>query len=162
MGSFKLEKRREINEGEGIAQRGLEMGKQRVEELKQVKSLIDSITVADEDDVSGVESLNESYLEGGREAHEREVKAEVDSSKDMLSETSGEIDIEKGNVESGINAVERMTGITDIASSAADRVRGSLENSVREYENMEADIARRISEHDAESDRILNEIEGTF
>ena len=84
MGGFRENKRNAIEKGKKRGDAALEKGRQRVQELQSVKSLIDSIRLEDDEDIEMAESLNESYLEAGKAAHQEEVQEVVNSANQEL------------------------------------------------------------------------------
>ena len=108
MGGFKENKRNVIEKGKEKGDAALSKGEQRVQELQSVKSLIDSINLEDDEDVEMAESLNESYLEAGKAAHQEEVQEVVDSVNQDLEGNKSEASSEKSNVESAAEKVREM------------------------------------------------------
>lgn len=130
MGGFKENKRNVIERGKEKGDTALAKGEQRVQELQSVKSLIDSISLEDDEDVEMAESLNESYLEAGKAAHQEEVQEVVNNANQELEGNRSEITSEKGNVESAADKIREMQGTTDLARGAAQSVENSLRKSV--------------------------------
>ena len=74
MGGFKENKINTIEKGNEKGNAGIQSGERRFQELQRVKNLIDSIKLEDDEDMDMAESLNESYLEAGKVAHQEEVQ----------------------------------------------------------------------------------------
>ncbi len=162
MGSFKESKRNAIEKGKEKGTEGLTKGEQRVQELQSVKSLIDSINIEDDEDMEMTESLNESYLEAGKSAHQEEVQEVVDNANQELEGNKSEISGEKANVESAAEKVREMQSTTDLARGAAQNVENSLRKSVDEYGDMETQTEEIEDELTSNSQNILNRIESLF
>lgn len=162
MGSFKENKRSAIEKGREKGDGGLQKGEQRYQELQAVKSLIDSISLEDDEDVEMAESLNDSYLEAGKQAHQEEVESVVSEANQELETNKGEVSAEKGNVESAAEKVREMQSTTDLARNAAANVEGSLRKSFEEYSDMEKETEDTESQLESRSQEILNKIENLF
>lgn len=162
MGSFKENKVNAIEKGREKGDGGLQKGEQRYQELQTVKSLIDSISLEDDEDVEMAESLNDSYLEAGKQAHQEEVESVVNEANQDLENNKGEVSAEKRNVESAADKVREMQSTTDLARNAAANVEGSLRKSVDEYSDMEKETEDTESQLESHSQEILNRIESLF
>lgn len=162
MGGFKENKRNVIERGKEKGDTALAKGEQRVQELQSVKSLIDSISLEDDEDVEMAESLNESYLEAGKAAHQEEVQEVVNNANQELEGNRSEITSEKGNVESAADKIREMQGTTDLARGAAQSVENSLRKSVGEYGDMEQQTEQIETELESNSQNILSRIESLF
>lgn len=162
MGSFKENKRNAIEKGREKGDGGLQKGEQRYQELQAIKSLIDSISLEDDEDVEMAESLNDSYLEAGKQAHQEEVESVVNEANQDLETNKGEVSAEKGNVESAAEKVREMQSTTDLARNAAANVEGSLRKSAEEYSDMEKETEDTESQLESHSQEILNRIENLF
>lgn len=162
MGSFKENKLSGIEKGREKGDGGLQKGEQRYQELQSVKSLIDSISLEDDEDVEMAESLNDSYLEAGKQAHQEEVESVVSEANQDLETNKGEVSAEKRNVESAAEKVREMQSTTDLARNAAANVEGSLRKSVEEYSDMEKETEDTESQLESRSQEILNKIENLF
>ena len=162
MGGFKENKRNAIEKGKEKGDAALSKGEQRVQELQSVKSLIDSINLEDDEDVEMAESLNESYLEAGKAAHQEEVQEVVDSANEDLEGNKSEVSSEKSNVESAAEKVREMQSTTDLARGAASSVESSLRKSVSEYGDMEQQTEQIETELESNSQNILSRIESLF
>lgn len=162
MSKFKENKRIAIEKGNEKGNEGLQKGEKRFQELQQVKSLIDSIKLADDDDVDMADSLNKSYLEAGKAAHQEEVQKAVDSAAQDLESNKKEISGEKANVESAAESVKEMQSTTDLARSAAHNVEQALRKSVDEYADMEQQTDEIEKQLSSNSQNILGRIESLF
>ena len=162
MGGFKENKRNVIEKGKEKGDTALAKGEQRVQELQSVKSLIDSINLEDDEDVEMAESLNESYLEAGKAAHQEEVQEVVDSANQDLEGNKSEVSAEKSNVESAADKVREMQSTTDLARGSASSVESSLRKSVGEYGDMEQQTEQIETELESNSQNILSRIESLF
>lgn len=162
MGGFKENKRNAIEKGKEKGDTALAKGEQRVQELQSVKSLIDSINLEDDEDVEMAESLNESYLEAGKAAHQEEVQEVVDSANQDLEGNKSEVSVEKSNVESAADKVREMQSTTDLARGSASSVESSLRKSVGEYGDMEQQTEQIETELESNSQNILSRIESLF
>lgn len=162
MGGFKENKRNAIEKGKEKGDTALAKGEQRVQELQSVKSLIDSINLEDDEDVEMAESLNESYLEAGKAAHQEEVQEVVDSANQDLEGNKSEVSAEKSNVESAADKVREMQSTTDLARGSASSVESSLRKSVGEYGDMEQQTEQIETELESNSQNILSRIESLF
>lgn len=162
MGGFRENKRNAIEKGKEKGDAALEKGRQRVQELQSVKSLIDSIRLEDDEDIEMAESLNESYLEAGKAAHQEEVQEVVNSANQELEGNKSEITSEKGNVESAADKIREMQSTTDLARGAAQSVENSLRKSVEEYGDMERQTEQIETELESNSQNILSRIESLF
>ena len=158
MSKFKENKRVAIEKGKEKGNEGLKKGEKRFQELQQVKSLIDSIKLENDDDTNMVESLNKSYLEAGKAAHQEEVQEVVDSAKKDLESNKSEISAEKTNVEGAAEKVKEMQSTTDLARDASRNVENDLKKSVEEYANMEQQTKEIEDQLTANSQSILNRI----
>lgn len=162
MGGFKENKRNAIEKGKEKGDTALAKGEQRVQELQSVKSLIDSINLEDDEDVEMAESLNESYLEAGKAAHQEEVQEVVDSANQDLEGNKSEVSAEKSNVERAADKVREMQSTTDLARGSASSVESSLRKSVGEYGDMEQQTEQIETELESNSQNILSRIESLF
>ena len=162
MGSFKENKRNAIEKGREKGVEGISKGEERVAELQSVKSLIDSISLEDDEDMEMAESLNESYLEAGKAAHQEEVESAVEAANEELEGNKSEISGEKSNVESAAEKVREMQSTTDLARGSAQSVENSLRKSVEEYGDMETQTEEIESELTSNSQNILSRIESLF
>lgn len=162
MGSFKENKRDKINEGKEKGEVGISKGEQRVQELQAVKSLIDSISLEDEEDMEMAESLNQSYLESGKAAHQEEVQSVIESANQELEGNKSEISNEKANVDSAAQRVNEMQNTTDLANSSAQNVENSLRNSSAELGDMEQQTDQIESDLQSQSQDIRSRIESIF
>jgi len=162
MGKFREQKISAVEAGEKKGDVGIGQGEQRVRELKSVKNMIDSLVFQDEIDVQQAEMLEQSYLQAGREAHQREVKNVVDSAKGDLEANKGDISAEREKVEDAIRKVGDMKGTTDLARNQANRVEGNLKSSATEYKGMETETERIEAEQERKSQNILSRIESIF
>lgn len=162
MGSFKENKRSAIEKGKEKGAEGISKGEERVQELQSVKSLIDSISLEDDEDMEMAESLNESYLEAGKQAHQEEVEAVVQDANQDLESNKSEISGEKSNVESAAERVREMQSTTDLARGTAQSVENSLRKSVDEYGDMETQTEEIENELTSKSQNILSRIESLF
>lgn len=162
MGSFKENKREKINEGKEKGDGGITKGEQRVQELQSVKSLIDSISLEDEEDMEMAESLNESYREAGKAAHQEEVQSVIESANQELEGNKSEISNEKANVDSAADRVREMQSTTDLARSSAQSVENSITKSSAELGDMEQQTEQIESELESKSEDIRSRIESIF
>ncbi|GFI04177.1 hypothetical protein IMSAGC005_03029 [Lachnospiraceae bacterium] len=162
MGGFKENKRNVIEKGKEKGDAALAKGEQRVQELQYVKSLIDSINLEDDEDVEMAESLNESYLEAGKAAHQEEVQEVVDSANQDLEGNKSEVSAERSNVESAAEKICEMQSTTDLARGSASSVESSLRKSVSEYSDMEQQTEQIEAELETNSQNILSRIKSLF
>lgn len=162
MGSFKENKRGAIDKGKERGDAGIAKGEQRYQELQAVKSMIDSINLEDDEDMEMAESLNESYLEAGKAAHQEEVQEAVDAANQELQDNKSDIASERQNVEHAADKVREMQSTTDLAHGAAQGVENSLEKSATEYSDMEQQTEQIESELESNSQNILSRIESLF
>jgi hypothetical protein len=162
MGKFKELKRSEIDEGKEKGDAGIARGDQRVRELESIKGLIDTMYFRDDIDRQQKESLEQSYLQAGREAHEREVKSVVDSAKEDLEVNKEDIAAERSSVENAIDRVGDMQGVTDLARSEARNIEKNLYNSYSEYKDMETVTDNIEAEQEQKTHNILSKIESIF
>lgn len=162
MGSFKENKRNTIEKGKEKGEGGVRRGEQRYQELQSVKSLIDSIRLEDDEDVKMAESLNDSYLEAGKQAHQEEVESVVNAANRDLEVNKGEISTEKGNVESAAEKIREMQSTTDLARNAAANVENSLRKSVEDYSDMEKQTEDTEAQLESHSQELLNKIDNLF
>lgn len=162
MGGFKENKRNSIEKGKEKGDAALAKGEQRVQELQTVKNLIDSISLEGEEEVEMVESLNESYLEAGKAAHQEEVQEVVDNANQDLEGNKGEITAEKTNVESAAEKIREMQSTTDLARSEAQSVENQLRKSVDEYSDMEQQTDQIETDLESSSQNILSRIDSLF
>ena len=162
MGSFKENKRSAIEKGKEKGDSGLRKGEQRVLELQSVKNLIDSIRLEDDEDVEMAESLNESYLEAGKAAHQEEVQEVVDSANQDLEGNRRDVSAEKSNVENAADKIREMQSTTDLARGSAASVENSLRKSVEEYGDMEQQTEQIETELESNSQNSLSRIESLF
>lgn len=162
MGNFKENKQNAIEKGREKGAEGISKGEERVQELQSVKSLIDSISLEDDEDMEMAESLNESYLEAGKAAHQEEVESVVEAANEELEGNKNEISSEKSNVESAAEKVREMQSTTDLARNSAQSVENSLRRSVDEYGDMETQTEEIESELTSNSQNILSRIESLF
>lgn len=162
MSGFKENKRANIEKGKTKGLEGIQRGEQRVQELQAVKGLIDSIRLEDDEDAEMAESLNESYLEAGKAAHQEEVQETVDEANQELEENKAEVSGERQQVEDASEKVREMQSTTDLARGAAQTVESALRKSVEEYGDMEEQTESVEEELTSNSRNILNRIEGLF
>ena len=162
MGNFKENKREKMDEGKEKGESGIAEGENRVEELEGVKRLIDSISLEDNEDMEATESLNETYLEAGKAAHQEEVQSVVDSANQGLEDNKNEILAEKSNVDNAVGRVHEMQSTTDLARSSAQSVERSLSKSSNEYKNMEQQTEQIESDLETKSQDILSRIKSVF
>lgn len=162
MGSFKENRRSAIESGKEKGDSALARGEQRLGELESVKRLIDSISLEDDEDMELAESLNESYLEAGKSAHQEEVESVVESARGELKENKGEISAERSRVESAREKVQEMQSATDLAQSSARSVESALERSASEYSDMEQQTDQIEEQLESSSQEILGRIESLF
>ena len=149
MGTFKENKRNTIEKGKEKGEAALQNGEQRYRELQSVKSLIDSITLEDDEDIEMAESLNDSYLEAGRQSHQEEVESVISETNQKLETNKEEISIE-------------MQSTTDLARGAAANVENSLRKSVDDYSNMEKETNDTELQLESHSQEILSKIDNLF
>lgn len=163
MGSFKENKKQAIEKakekGDTVIQN---FENTRVQELQTVKGLIDSISIEDPEDQELVDSLNDSYLEAGKAAHQEEVESVVNEANSELEENKNEISDERSNVEQAAERVREMQSTTDLASGAASSVESSLESSANEYSDMESETEDIEEQLRSNSDNIRDRIESLF
>ena len=162
MGSKKENKKSAIERAKEKGVEGIQKGEQRVQELQTVKSLIDSINVEGDEDMEMVESLNDSYLEAGKAAHQEEVESVVQEANENLEENKNEISDERSNAEQAAERVREMQSTTDLASGAASSVESSLESSANEYSDMESETEDIEEQLRSNSDNIRDRIESLF
>lgn len=162
MGTFKENKRNTIEKGKKKGEAALQNGEQRYRELQSVKSLIDSITLEDDEDIEMAESLNDSYLEAGRQSHQEEVESVISETNQKLETNKEEISIEKRNVENATEKVKEMQSTTDLARGAAANVENSLRKSVDDYSNMEKETNDTELQLESHSQEILSKIDNLF
>lgn len=162
MGTFKENKRNTIEKGKEKGEAALQNGEQRYRELQSVKSLIDSITLEDDEDIEMAESLNDSYLEAGRQSHQEEVESVISETNQKLETNKEEISIEKRNVENATEKVKEMQSTTDLARGAEANVENSLRKSVDDYSNMEKETNDTELQLESHSQEILSKIDNLF
>lgn len=162
MGTFKENKRNTIEKGKEKGEAALQNGEQRYRELQSVKSLIDSITLEDDEDIEMAESLNDSYLEAGRQSHQEEVESVISETNQKLETNKEEISIEKRNVENATEKVKEMQSTTDLARGAAANVENSLRKSVDDYSNMEKETNDTELQLESHYQEILSKIDNLF
>jgi len=162
MSNYKELKKATIEAGKEKGDAGIAKGEQRVRELQSVKSLIDSMYFKDEIDSAQADMLERSYLQAGKEAHQREVKDVVDSAKDDLERNKADIVAERLNVENAIDKVGDMKGATDLARNEASNVERNLQKSAAEHGRMETLTENIETEQESKSRNILNRIENIF
>ena len=162
MGTFKENKRNTIEKGKEKGEAALQNGEQRYRELQSVKSLIDSLTLEDDEDIEMAESLNDSYLEAGRQSHQEEVESVISETNQKLETNKEEISIEKRNVENATEKVKEMQSTTDLARGAAANVENSLRKSVDDYSNMEKETNDTELQLESHSQEILSKIDNLF
>ena len=108
------------------------------------------------------ESLNNSYLEAGKQAHREEVETVVQEANQDLEGNKSEIIAEKANVESAEDKVREMQSTTDLARGEAQSVENSLRKSAVEYGDMERQTDEIENELTSKSQNILSRIENLF
>ena len=158
---FKEEKRANIDAGWEQGEAGLQQGERRTEQLQEVRSLIDSARseARDEETKAYLDNLQQSYLQAGREAYQREVKETVDSAHNDLEQNKDDMSVERYNVGNAINDVSSMQGVTELASAEARNVQKGLENSANEYDAMINQTNEIESAQEARAQNIARRIE---
>ena len=160
MGSFKENKKQAIEKAKEKGDTAIQnFENTRVQELQTVKGLIDSISIEDPEDQELVDSLNDSYLEAGKAAHQEEVESVVNEANSELEENKSDISGERSNVEQAADKVREMQSTTDLASGAASSVESSLESSASEYSDMESETEDIEEQLKSNSENILDRIE---
>lgn len=162
MGKFKEQKRKEIEVNKEQGDAAGAAGEQRVRELQAVKGMIDSAYFRDDIDKQQFDQLNEAYHQAGVEAHKREVESVVDSARENLEVNKSDIAAERTNVESAIDKIGDMKGVTDLARSEAGNVERNLQVGATEYRDMETITENIEAEQEQKSRSVLNRIESIF
>ena len=164
MSKFKENKKQVIEIGKERGDSAIAQGEQRVAELRSVKGMLDSIydSTNDEDTKNQVKMLEQQYREAGREAHEREVENVVRSNNEGLERNKAEIGEERAKTETGINRINDMIGVTDLARGEAKSAESGLQSSVEDFKNMEQTTEKIESDHEAKSQNVRSKIESIF
>ena len=164
MGKFKEQKKQAIEVGKERGDAAVAQGEQRVAELRSVKGMLDNIynSTDDEDTKNQIKMLEQQYREAGREAHEREVDDVVRSSNEELERNKADIIEERAKTETGIDRINDMKGVTDLARGEARSTEGGLQDSVEDFRNMEKTTEAIESDHENKSQNVRYKIESIF
>ena len=136
MGRFKETSREGVKETQEKGRKGIETGNDMNQKAENIKSILDGISLQDEDDTKAVRDTGHSYQENFNSAFSERVESVGNEVEQKTENIKGTVNSELGNVRTGISSLERASGVSDIGRQAAETGRASLEKSAGEYERI--------------------------
>ena len=159
MGS-KLESVRErVREANETHREAMEMGQRDMEDISNVKSILDSMpSDVDDDIVEAIHDVHDSSISEATSDMESSVRGTLDSGSDIANEASDEAQEQQGLSEQAASQFEQISGSSEFGGSAegaADRAHESAES----FGEASDEAMESIDEADAEFADQLAEIQ---
>ncbi len=162
MGSKKSGVMEKIREGKEVGSEAIERGEQLESEGTEIRALLDSIEVVDEDDRRAVSEAQSNYDPAFKGAFSENVESLNRDMETMENDAIDESSDEMENVEVAEGLFKDMEGASEVGQSIAGRGADSMRDSAREYEEFINEANDVISETQAEVDSLRSAIDSIF
>lgn len=151
-----------ISEGKEVSEQAVEAGEKLQEDGSEIKSLLDSIHVLDEDDQGAVETAEEGYGS--------DFSAEFSDTVDPLAEQTEQIEQSAADEateakEMNDDAAETLReagSVTDVGRGNAETAAEKMREGSEEYEEQVSEAEEVIDETQSEVDSLRSAVDGIF
>ncbi len=142
-----------INEGKEISEQAVESGEKLQEDGSEIKSILDSIHVQDEDDQSSLENAEDGYDEDFRAEFSESVDPLAEQTEQVEQSAADEANEAREENEDAEAKLREAAGVTDVgrgnADSAAEKMREGAEEYAEQAETAEDVIETTQSKIDS-------------
>lgn len=162
MGSFKEKGHEGVREMREHAGEASDIGEKMTEQADEIRKVLDSINLQDEEDMEAVSDTSGQYQDSFDAAFSEQVETageEIRQEGERLGET---IRDETENVKDGIGKLEQAGGISEIGREAADAGKARLEESRTEYESIADEAKETVDETQRTIDRMKGDLGSIF
>ena len=162
MGSFKNKGMESVKEMQESSRETTDLGSEMQNQAEQINQVLDGINLQDDEDISAVSDTKGSYQKSFDSAFSEQVETAGQEIESQSEQLRSEISAEQGNVRSGIQSMERASGVSEIGRDAADAGRSKLEQSEREYEGIAGDAERVADDTSKKIEQLKNNVNRIF
>lgn len=162
MGKFREKVREGVKEMQENSRETTELGSEMIEQADQIKTVLESIELQDEEDVQAISETGRSYQSSFDSAFSEQVETagqEIEQQGEQIKEATGE---ELENVRFGISKLEQAGGISEIGRDSAEGGRSKLEGSAGEYEGIISDAEGVVDETKKQIEFLMNNLSSIF
>ena len=158
MGRFKEQGKEGIREMQENSKETTERGNEMNQQAEQIKSILESIELQDDEDMEAVSETGRNY----QGSFDSAFTAQVEEIGQQGEQLKGEMNQELENVRSGMSRLEQAGGVSEIGRDAAEAGRSKLESSSQEYEGMIEDTESVVDETEEKINSLKNNLSRIF
>jgi hypothetical protein len=162
MGSFKEKNREGVSEIRENSKETTDLGSEMNEKAEQIKSVLESIELLDEEDAQAISETGRSYQGSFDSAFGEKVETaeqEIEQQGEQVREST---ESELENVHFGIEKLEQVEDVSEIGHDAAEAGRSTLEGSAGEYEEMISEAEDVVNETKQQVASLRSNLSGIF
>ena len=150
-------------EGSESFKKGAEQGRKAVSDVKQMKSLIDSLPTDVDDDIAAAAKAVEQGTKGDVEHYmQSEVGSKIESGKKSMETSSKQASDQVKNNERVQQVFQQMDGVGAFGKNARSEGRGKVEKSTAEFNKVIQENQENTRKADEEFKKNLSDISSTF
>lgn len=150
-------------EGSESFKKGAEQGRKAVSDVKQMKSLIDSLPTDVDDDIAAAAKAVEQGTKGDAEHYmQSEVGSKIESGKKSMETSSKQASDQVKNNERVQQVFQQMDGVGAFGKNARSEGRGKVEKSTAEFNKVIQENQENTRKADEEFKKNLSDISSTF
>ena len=162
MGRFKEQGKEGISEMQENSKETTERGNEMNQQAEQIKSILESIELQDDEDMEAVSETGRNYQGSFDSAFTEQVESKGQEIGQQGEQLKGEMNQELENVRSGMSRLEQAGGVSEIGRDAAEAGRSKLESSSQEYEGMIEDTESVVDETEEKINSLKNNLSRIF
>ena len=150
-------------EGSESFKKGAEQGRKAVSDVKQMKSLIDSLPTDVDDDIAAAAKAVEQGTKGDAEHYmQSEVGSKIESGRKSMEASSKQASDQVKNNERVQQVFQQMDGVGAFGKNARSEGRGKVEKSTAEFNKAIQENQENTRKADEEFKKNLSDISSTF
>lgn len=163
MGKRLTEVRNKSREGNDSFQQGAEQGRRAVSDVKQMKSLIDSLPTDVDDEIADAAKAVEQGTKGDAEHYmQSEVSSKIESGRRNMEASNKMADDQVKSNERVQSVFSQMDSVGMFGRNARAEGKTKVESSTREFNRVMQENAEITRKADEEYKRNLSDISSTF
>lgn len=150
-------------EGSESFRKGAEQGRKAVSDVKQMKSLIDSLPTDVDDEITNAAKAVEQGTKGDAEHYmQSEVNSVIESGRKSMEASNKDADAQIKSNEKVRQTFDQMDGIGQFGRSARAEGKSRVESSTREFNKAMQENQENTRKADEEFKKNLSDISSTF
>ena len=150
-------------EGTNSFNKGSELGRKNVSDVKQMKAIYDSLPSDVEEEVkNSAKMVAEAIKTEATADMNTNVKTEIDSGKEKMNSSSSDSSKQIANNDNAKGIFAQMDGVAGFGKGARSDAATTIDNVTKQFEAVITDNQNKTTQAETDFTGQMNEIEGTF